>query len=396
MGSGIADRVGFDDSSITHTQVGKDTVRMRVRLPDHQEAINMIFSVITESPHGCIRDISEIKAVGHRVVHGGELFRKPILIDSQVRKAIQDLAKYAPLHNPANLNGIRSCERCLPTVPQVAVFDTAFHSEMSPEAFLYGIPMKYYETDGIRKYGFHGSSHQYVSEEATRILREMGRSEDAFRIVTCHLGNGSSVAAVKGDRSIDTSMGYTPLDGLIMGTRCGSIDPAVVLHMARYWGLPQLDVILNKQSGLKGLTGFSDFRDLLAIHAGEWDRVREMGREERLRLRKTVETALKMFVWLVKRYIGGYAAILGGIDAVVFTAGIGQNCPQVRQWVLEGMGWMGIVLDPLANSENKTVISRPDSRVLALAIPTNEEVMIARETFKVASHQVVSGIRHTE
>ncbi len=389
-GNGVVDRIGSEDASITHVAMGKDHVHVQGKVSHHQEGISRVLSLIVGAPHGCIGDISEIKAIGHRVVHGGELFKKPVLVDHQVKAAIKEFAKYAPLHNPANLDGIWACERCLPNVPQVAVFDTAFHSDMPPHTYLYGIPLEYYEEEGIRKYGFHGSSHQYVSQEAARILQEMGRTTDTVRIVTCHLGNGSSVAAVKGERSIDTSMGYTPLDGLIMGTRCGSIDPAIVLQMAQYWGLPQVDTILNRESGFKGLTGFSDVRDLLAIYARQWkkvsqDRVREMGKNERAKLRETVETALKMFATQIKKYIGAYAAILGGIDAVVFTAGIGENSAQIREWILEEMDWMGIVLDRPANRENRTVISREDGKALALVIPTNEELIIARETYKVVS-----------
>lgn len=393
FGKGMVDRIGSENSKITHQVTGREKVTLRVKVLDHEDAINNVFEFFTENPPGGREEVVQIEAVGHRVVHGGELFKEPVLINKEVKKAIADFARYAPLHNPANLDGIYSCERRLPDVPQVAVFDTAFHSQMAPEAYLYGIPLSYYESDAIRKYGFHGSSHQFVSEEAMKILQERGRTDEPFKIITCHLGNGSSIAAVKGGRSVDTSMGYTPLDGLIMGTRCGSIDPAVVLHLAQYWGLARLDEILNKESGFMGLTGFSDFRDLLAIYEDRWeeagesggDLLSELGSEERAGLKGKVETALFMFVRQIKKHIGAYAAVLEGVDAVVFTAGIGENSPQVREWALTGMEWMGISIDPAANRRNSTVISSPESETLALVVPTNEELVIARETYRIVA-----------
>lgn len=399
LGKGMVDRIGSENSEITHSMTGREVVTSRVKVHHHEDAIDKVFEFITENPPVGREKAVKIEAVGHRVVHGGELFKEPVLINREVKKAISAFARYAPLHNPANLDGIHSCERRLPDVPQVAVFDTAFHSRMAPEAYLYGIPLSYYESDAIRKYGFHGSSHQFVSEEAVKILQERGRTDGPFKIITCHLGNGSSIAAVKSGRSIDTSMGYTPLDGLIMGTRCGNIDPAVVLHLAQHWGLPRLDEILNKESGFMGLTGFSDFRDLLAIYEDRWeeaggesggDLLAELGSEERAGLKGKVETALFMFVRQIKKHIGAYAAVLEGLDAVVFTAGIGENSPQLREWVLTGMEWMGLSVDPAANSHNSTVISTLKSPALALVIPTNEELVIARETYRIVARGLSS------
>lgn len=374
LAKGNAERIGIANSQLIHASSGKDKVVFKAEFKNHEDAIKMVIETLTSTEHGVIRDMSEIGAVGHRVVHGGERFSQSVIIDDEVMKAIKANIDLAPLHNPANIMGIEACRRIMPQTPMVAVFDTAFHQTMPKEAYLYAIPYEYYERYKIRRYGFHGTSHKYVSLKAAKLL---GRPIEELRIVTCHLGNGSSIAAVKYGKSIDTSMGFTPLDGLPMGTRSGSIDPAIVSFLADKEDLTseEINECLNKRSGVLGISGVSsDFRDLAEAAANNVERAR---------------LALDVFNYQVKKYIGQYAAAMGGLDCVVFTAGVGENTPRVRSEACKGLEFLGIKLDPERNEQilgrlnMEGMISTDDSPVKVLVIPTNEELMIARETLEL-------------
>lgn len=332
----------------------------------------MVIDTLVDAEHGVIKSMNEIGAVGHRVVHGGETFSRSVVIDDEVMKAIEANIELAPLHNPANIMGIQACKNVMPNTPMVAVFDTAFHQTMPKEAFMYPIPYEAYKELGIRRYGFHGTSHKYVSRKAALML---GKPIESLKIVTCHLGNGSSIAAVKNGECIDTSMGFTPLAGLPMGTRCGDIDPAIVTFLIekKNMNYEEVNQYLNKESGVLGLSGVSsDFRDLhKACDEGN-------GR---------AKLALDVFNYSVKKYIGAYAAAMGGLDCVVFTAGIGENTPEVRENACKGLEFLGIKIDPDRNKEllrgREGEISTDDSKVKVLVVPTNEELMIARETLEL-------------
>jgi len=378
---GLIDRVGMADSQVVLESRGKPPLRRQQPIANHEKALNVILNeLVTDPNHGCLPSLDAIHAVGHRVVHGGEHFSQAVRITEDVKRAIEDCARFAPLHNPSNLKGIEACEKLLPGVPQVAVFDTAFHSTLPPEAYLYAIPYKLYKEQGIRRYGFHGTSHAYVAEQADRLLNTLGRFRDPSRLVTCHLGSGASLSAVKGGRCVDTSMGFTPLEGLVMGTRCGDLDPAVVLYLLYEYGPNRLDRMLNKESGLKGLTGFSDMRDVMDAADGVLpDGAAGLTKEQR----DMAQIAMNLYAHRVKRYIGAFAAVLGGLDAVVLTAGVGEHAPRVRALALEGLQGIGIVYDPDANARNETVISTGDSPVAVFVIPTNEELGIARDTLRV-------------
>lgn len=367
VAKGLCDRIGIPGSLIKHSTSDGRCLNKEIEMKTHQDAIEALIKVLTHAEVGVIKSLDEISAVGHRVVHGGEKFFKSVIIDDDVLNTIEDCCELAPLHNPPNIIGIKACKNILKDVPQIAVFDTAFHQTMPKKAYVYAIPFKYYQKYKIRKYGFHGTSHKYVSERAACI---MGRPYDQLKIVTCHLGNGSSIAAVNCGKVVDTSMGFTPLDGLAMGTRCGTIDPAIVTFLMNKENLSteEIDSILNKKSGVLGVSGVSsDFRDLDAAV---------------LKGNERAAVALELFSYQVKKFIGSYAAAMGGIDAVVFTAGIGENTAHIRKSACEGLEFMGISID---DEKNKTrgieaEISSETSKVKVLVIPTNEELAIARET----------------
>jgi acetate kinase len=360
---GLADKVGLEDSFLKSEGPNHGQSRQSIALPDHRAALQAIFEVLRS--HGQVENVAnDIGGVGHRVVHGGEEFGESVLIDDGVMSVLCQLVDLAPLHNPPSILGIEICREMLPGVPNVAVFDTALHQTMPPRAYLYGLPLDLYHKHGIRKYGFHGTSHAYVAKEAARHL---GRPLEELKMITCHLGNGCSITAFEGGRSIDTSMGFTPLEGLVMGTRSGDVDPAVPLYLIQNLGMSpeEVDDLLNKESGLKGLCGERDMRDIE-------EQARQGG--------AAAQTAIDVFVYRIQKYIGAYTASLGGVDAVVFTAGIGENSPHIRREVLRPFGYLGLRIDETRNQEGQIVFSSADSRVCAMRVPTNEELVIARDT----------------
>ena len=367
IAKGLVERIGIDGSVLTHTPAGKDKVRMESEIPDHVDGIKKVLAALVDPNHGVIKSMDEIDAVGHRVVHGGEVFSESVLVTEENLKQIEALSDMAPLHQPPNVAGIRACQKLMPNTPQVAVFDTAFHQTMPPVAFMYGVKYEEYKKYGIRKYGFHGTSHRYVVACAAELL---GKKPEDTKIITCHLGNGSSITAVDGGKSVDTSMGFTPLDGVLMGTRCGSIDPAIVPILMQKKGLDNagMDKYMNKECGVLGISGISsDFRDLEdAANKGD----------------EKAQLALDMFCYQVKRYIGAYAAAMGGVDAIVFTAGVGENDIGTRAKVCKGLEFLGVELDAERNNVRGKVteISKADSKVKVFLIPTNEELVIARDT----------------
>lgn len=371
LAKGLVERIGAAGTLLKHQVPGRDPYQIECKGSDHTAAMSAVLEVLIDPERGVLKGVEEISAVGHRIVHGGERFSRSVLVDEDVIQYIAACSELAPLHNPPHLMGIRACQKVLPGVPMAVVFDTAFHQEMPPEAFMYAIPYEMYEKYGIRRYGFHGTSHKYV---ATRAAQLMGRPLEELRIITCHLGNGSSVAAVKGGHSIDTSMGFTPLEGLVMGTRSGDIDPAVVPFLMKKEGLTAEQVIqdlLNKRSGVLGLSGLShDFRDL------------EDASVDPVRPNKRAKLALEIFAYRLRKYIGAYFVAMGGLDALVFTAGIGENSYEMRSRVCRGLECLGIVIDEERNRVRgvEAEIGAPDSRVRIFAIPTNEELLIARET----------------
>jgi len=380
--SGLAERVGVDGGQhavLTHKCGHEATAQISAPMPDHTVAFDHVVAMLTDPEHGQISSLQEIEAVGHRVVHGGEQFTESVLIDDEVIAAIEDFCELAPLHNPPNLAGIRACQQRLPGIPMVAVFDTAFHQTMPAHAFVYGLPYRMYQKHHIRRYGFHGTSHRYVAIEAARYLQAAGIPPNQQKIVTCHLGNGASVTAINGGCSVDCSLGFTPLEGLLMGTRSGDLDPAIPLHLIRAMGMDVADVdrLLNTESGLLGVSGVSsDMRDVM--QAAE-----EGNRQAQL--------AVDIFCYRVRKYIGAYAAAMGGLDAVVFTAGIGENAPQIRRGCVKGLEFIGLHLDEASNNnvgddQEITVISTANSPAYILVIPTNEELMIARDTAAIVSN----------
>ena len=362
---GIVERIGQPGASFSYTN-GME-IRLDAEVADHDAAIALIFELLLHQEHGVLGGMEEIDGIGHRVVHGAERFTDSVLISAEVINAVRDCSQFAPLHNPPNLIGIEAATRVSPQIPQVAVFDTAFHNRMPRSAYLYALPYHLYEKLGIRRYGFHGTSHRYV---ARRAAKQLGRPLEELRIITCHLGNGASVAAVTGGESVDTSMGFTPLEGLVMGTRCGDLDPAILPYLMKHEGLSpaEVDNLLNKESGLLGITG--DCNDMREIEE------RAAGGSERHRL------ALDIFCRRVKKYVGAYAAILGGVDAIVFTGGIGENSPEVRRRVVGRLEYMGVRLDRERNEAGALCVSAgdPPEGVAVLVIPTNEELAIARDT----------------
>jgi len=365
---GLIERIGLKDSIFT-ISVNGEKVEEVTDIPDHAVAVKMLLNKLTES--GIIKSLEEINGIGHRVVHGGEEFNDSVLITDEVLTKIEELSELAPLHNPANITGIRAFQQVLPNVPAVAVFDTAFHQTMPESSFLYSLPYEYYKEYGIRKYGFHGTSHKYVSERAAELL---GRPLEQLRLISCHLGNGASIAAIEGGKSIDTSMGFTPLAGVTMGTRSGNIDPALIPFIMEKTGNSADEVldILNKKSGMLGVSGFSsDLRDI-ELEA-------EKGNERAV-------LALEVFGNRIHKYIGSYASRMYGVDAIIFTAGIGENSQAIRARVLQGLEFMGVYWDPALNKTRgeEAFINYPHSPVKVIVIPTNEEVMIARDVVKLA------------
>ncbi len=367
---GLCERIGIDGSQIVYTPAGKDKITKVEPMPDHNKAIELVIEALTNAENGVV-ELSEIGAVGHRIVHGGEKFTKSVVINEEVIKAIEEVSDLAPLHNPANLIGIRACEKVMPGVPMVAVFDTAFHQTMPQEAYLYGLPYSYYEKYGIRRYGFHGTSHSYVSKRAAQIL---GKDIKDLKLIVCHLGNGASVSAVKEGKCIDTSMGLTPLEGLIMGTRTGDIDPSVVEFIMKKENSTVADVtnLLNKKSGVFGLSNdlSSDFRDLEDAY---------------LKGDENAKRAVDAFTYRVAKYIGSYTAAMGGVDAICFTAGVGENSGFTRGLICERLSFLGATVDAEANKVRgeEKFISGADSKVKLLVVPTNEELAIARDTFEL-------------
>ena len=371
LAKGLCERIGIEGSNITQ-KVGEKKYERTLPLPDHAAAFEAVVAALTDAENGVIADMSSIGAVGHRVLHGGADFTASALIDGPVLKAIEDNIPLGPLHNPANLTGILACRKIMPDVPMVAVFDTAFHQTMPRRAYLYGIPYRYYTEWKLRRYGFHGTSHRFVSAEAIRLLGNPAHS----KVVICHLGNGSSMSAVVDGRCVDTSMGLTPLEGMLMGTRSGDLDPAVVGVIGEREGMAAQDVVtmLNKKSGCMGLSDglSSDWRDIYAAYAQGDDR--------------GVRTA-EVFAYRIRKYIGSYAAAMNGLDAVVFTAGIGENSADARRLILEDTEFLGIRLDEEKNRRNELYIQAADSRVKVMVVPTNEELAIARDTLEIVSGQ---------
>ena len=363
---GLCERIGID-GRLNHTPNGGEKVVIEQAMPDHEVAIRMVLDALTNENYGVIKNLDEIDAIGHRLVHGGEKFTKSVIIDDEVIAGVEECSPLAPLHNPANLIGVRACQAIMPGVPNIGVFDTAFHQTMEPVAYMYGLPYEYYEKYKVCRYGFHGTSHSFVSKRAIQMLN---LDPDNSKIIVCHLGNGSSISAVKNGKVVDTSMGMTPMEGLVMGTRCGDMDPTIVEYLAHSLNksLEEVMVILNKKSGVLGISGVSsDFRDL--------DKASNEGNER-------AKLAVEVFSYRTAKYIGSYIAAMNGVDAIVFTAGLGENNIVVREQVLNHFGYMGITLDKEANQirGEEKIISTPDSKVTVAVIPTNEELAIAHET----------------
>lgn len=370
LAQGLVERIGINGSILTQKVEGKDKYIVETPLKDHQDAIELVLKSLVDDAHGVIKSMDEISAVGHRVVHGGEKYATSVVIDETVIKNLGEFTKLAPLHNPPNIIGINACKALMPKTPMVAVFDTAFHQTMPEKAFMYPLPYELYKDDHIRRYGFHGTSHKYVAGE---VAKWMKKDIEDLKTITCHLGNGVSVTAVDGGKSIDTTMGFTPLDGIIMGSRSGSIDPAIVTYLVKEKGysIDEVNDILNKKSGVLGVSGLgTDFRDIRAAV------------EERNDPRALL--TMDIYGYQIKKQIGAYAAAMAGVDAIVFTAGIGEHAPEVRVRALTNMEFLGIKID-VEKNDNQNIgdgmeISTPDSKVKVFVIPTNEELMIAKET----------------
>ena len=367
LAKGLVERIGLEGALLVHQKGEENKVKLPNVISNHSVAIGLVIETLLDSKLGVLSNINEIEAVGHRVVHAGEEFSGSVLITDEVMKALKKCIELAPLHNPPNIMGIEACAEVLPGIKQVGVFDTAFHQTMPKKAFLYGLPYEAYEDYSIRRYGFHGTSHKYVSQEAAKML---GKDITELKLITCHLGNGGSIAAIDKGVSVDTSMGFTPLEGLVMGTRCGDIDPAIVPYLMDKAGfdIQEVSDYLNKKSGVLGISGVSsDFRDIEEAAAKGNERA---------------QLALDIFVQRVRKYIGSYAAVLGGVDAIVFTAGLGENSPETREQVLTNFEFLGVEIDTAKNKVRgkATNFSKEGSKVQSLIIPTNEEIMIARDT----------------
>jgi len=367
LAKGLIERIGLEMGRHTYTPAGGEKHQAELPVPDHARAIELVIAALTDADRGVVRSMDEINAVGHRVVHAGEKYAGSVVITEDVVAALEECIPLAPLHNPPNIVGIKAAQQVLPAVTQVGVFDTAFHQTMPDSAYVYPLPYDYYKKFGVRRYGFHGTSHRYVTLRAAELL---GRASNTCNFITCHLGNGASVCAVRNGRSVDTSMGFTPLEGLVMGTRCGDIDPAIVGFLAKKLevSLDDIDRILNKESGIYGITGISsDLRDVEREYAAG---------NERARL------GLEVYCYHIRKYIGAYAVALGHVDAIIFTAGVGENGSMIRQWACRGLEIMGAELDPFENGvrHDEAIISKPTSRVKIMVVPTDEELMIARDT----------------
>ncbi len=374
LAKGIVERIGQPEGCIDHRPSGKDKVEIKLPVANHTIGINKVLELLVSKEHGVISSLGEIAAVGHRVAHGGEFFTESSLVDEKVKLGIQHCIELAPLHNPANLKGITAMEELLPNVPQVACFDTSFHQSMPEQAYFYAIPYKYYDKYKIRRYGFHGTSHKYVAQKACKAL---GLDFNTAKVITCHMGNGSSIAAINGGKSVDTSMGFTPVEGLMMGTRCGDLDAGVITFLEEKEGLNSkaINNLLNKESGLMGVSNVSsDMRDL-------WKAAEEGN--------KLAKLALDMFCYRVLKYVGAYAAAMNGVDVVVFTGGIGENDHGVREAVSRNLGYLGAEYDHAANDKVRAVdfkeISKPGSKVKLVITATNEELVIATDTMNIVS-----------
>lgn len=364
---GLCERIGIEGSVLTHKVPGKDNYVVETPMPDHSVAVKLVLDALTDKDHGVIASVEEINAIGHRVLHGGTKFTKSIVVNDDVKAAIRECFDLGPLHNPANLMGIEACEKVCPGKPNVAVFDTTFGMGMDEKSYLYAIPHEYFEKYGIRRYGFHGTSHRYVSARCAEL---MGKPIEELKLISCHMGNGSSICAIDGGKCVDTSMGFTPLVGLPMGTRCGDLDAGVIQFIMNKYGISidEMLNILNKKSGVLGVSGVSsDFRDLDAAAAEGNDRA---------------QLALDMFHYWVAKVVGSYVAAMNGVDAIIFTAGVGENSKSSRAAIAEYFGYLGVTIDPEANSKRgeDIMISTPDSKVKVFVIPTNEELVIARDT----------------
>ncbi len=377
LAKGLLERIGLNESILTHKPTGGEPYKLITDIPDHTTGINMVMDVLCDPEHGVIKSVNEIKAVGHRVVNGGEAYKESVLIDNDVKKTIEQCIELAPLHNPANLKGILSVEKLIPGVPQVAVFDTSFHQTMPDYAYMYAIPYEYYDKYKIRKYGYHGTSHKFIAGKAAKIL---GKDIKNLKIITCHLGNGASITAVKNGLSVDTSMGFTPTDGLIMGTRTGEVDPGVLVYIAdkEHLNVTGVANMINKKSGVFGISQISsDMRDLeTAAEAGN----------------KKAILALKMYAYKAKKFIGSYIAALNGVDVIVFTGGIGENDFNMRRMICADMEGLGIIFDDEKNKGSRgcdIVLSKPESKVTVMAVTTDEEFVIASDTRSIVEQQRV-------
>lgn len=377
LAGGLVDRIGQEGAVLTHRRAGGTEIKIAGEILDHIAAIRYVLSILISKNHGVMQSIAEIDAIGHRVVHGGEHFAQSVLIDDEVIGKIRECIDLAPLHNPNNLRGITACREILPAVPQVAVFDTAFHQTMPEHAYLYGLPYLLYKRHGIRRYGFHGTSHLFVSQRAAALC---GRPLEKMKMITCHLGNGCSITAIDGGKSIDTSMGFTPLEGLLMGTRSGDLDPSIILYLMgkEELTLAEGTALLNKHSGLLGISGVSgDMREIVSAAAEN----------------SRAATALNIFAYRLRKYIGGYIAVLGRLDALVFTGGIGENAAVVREKTVNAMEYLGLQLDAAKNHgcHGETEISPPESPTKIFVIPTNEELIIALDTQRIVESLGVRG-----
>ena len=374
LAKGLVDRIGLSEGSLTHKPTGKDKFEKVMPIADHTIGISLVLEALTDAEHGVIADLSEVKAVGHRVAHGGEFFSSSVVVDEQAKENIRSLFEIAPLHNPANLEGILSIDKVLPGIPQVAVFDTSFHQTIPAINYLYALPYEYYDKYRVRKYGFHGTSHKYVAKVGAEMV---GLDFENSKIVTCHIGNGGSVTAVLNGKSYDTSMGFSPLDGLVMGTRCGQVDASAVTYIGEREGMSyaELNSMMNKKSGVYGMTGLSsDMRDIDAAY--------DAGNEKAI-------VARDMYYNRVKKFVAEYAAEMGGVDLVIFTGGVGENSADLRRWVCKDMEFMGIKIEDSINDVTRgenTIISTADSKVKVAVIATNEELVIATDTYELTKN----------
>lgn len=382
LAAGLVERIGSanGNSIITHQPEFREKIRLEQKVPNHNEALKSVLDFLIEPEKGVLKSLDEIKAVGHRVLHGGEIYTKSIIIGDEELEQIESLKELGPLHMPPNIMGIKACRELMPHVPQVAVFDTAFHQTMPRCSFLYALPYEYYEKYHIRRYGFHGTSHRYVSERAARIL---GKNLSKLKMVTVHLGNGSSISAIKDGKCYDTSMGFTPLEGLVMGTRCGDIDPAIVPFLQNTLQLTpaEVETLLNKKSGFIGMAGFSDMRDIHSARTGSDERAQR------------AQDVYDVFIHRLVKYIGSYYAVLGGLDVLVFTAGIGENDCITRATICERLAHLGIDFDYKKNDNSRgeeVIISKPRSRITVMVVPTNEELLIARDSYELVRRELAA------